>query len=74
MSGIFSGIRLECFGELLEISQVLEISGSFNDCVGSRRILQLQMYNINYVSIEFGLDPTYGEQLFIFLISDRNFQ
>ena len=24
--------------------------------------------------IEFGLDPTYGEQLYIFLISDRNFR
>ena len=25
------------------------------------------------IFIEFGLDPTYGEQLYIFLISDRNF-
>ena len=24
--------------------------------------------------IEFGLDPTYGEQLYIFLISDRNYR
>ena len=24
--------------------------------------------------IEFGLDPTYGEQLYVFLISDRNFR